>query len=183
VADAPATEPADAPADDAVDESAPGPQLEYGVPVTASRGQKVLHPTREQLHEVVLALRDDGFDQLIDVTAVDFLSAEQPRTLPAGVTAERFELVVGLLSHAKRTRVRLRVQVPADDLRVPSLFDIHPGSEYLERETYDMFGIVFDEHPDPSRILMPEDWIGHPLRKDYAVGRIPVQFKGAPSSR
>jgi NADH-quinone oxidoreductase subunit C len=79
--------------------------------------------------------------------------------------------------------VRLRVQVPADDPRVPSLFDLHPGSEYLEREVYDMFGIEFEDHPDPSRILMPEDWIGHPLRKDYAVGRIPVQFKGAPSTR
>jgi NADH-quinone oxidoreductase subunit C len=178
VADAPATEPTTAP-DDAV---APA-ELEHGVPVTTSRGQKVLHPSRDELHAVVLALRDDGFDQLIDVTAVDFLTAAHPRTLPAGIAPERFELVVGLLSHAKRERVRLRVQVPADDLRVPSLFDIHPGSEYLERETFDMFGIVFDEHPDPTRILMPEDWIGHPLRKDYAVGRIPVQFKGAPSSR
>jgi NADH-quinone oxidoreductase subunit C len=182
VADAPATEPTTAP-DEAADDSAPGPELEHGVPVSASRGQKVLHPAREQLHDVVRALRDDGFDQLIDVTAVDYLSAEHPRSLPIGVTAERFELVVGLLSHAKRERVRLRVQVPADDLRVPSLFDIHPGSEYLERETYDMFGIEFEGHPDMSRILMPEDWIGHPLRKDYAVGRIPVQFKGAPSSR
>jgi NADH-quinone oxidoreductase subunit C len=164
-------------------EATPVVELEHGVPVSYSRGQKVLHPTREQLHDVVSALRDDGFDQLIDVTAVDFLSAEQPRALPVGVEPERFELVVGLLAHGKRARIRLRVQVPADDLRVPSLFDLHPGSEYLERETYDMFGIVFEDHPDLTRILMPEDWIGHPLRKDYAVGRIPVQFKGAPSSR
>jgi NADH-quinone oxidoreductase subunit C len=181
VADAAANPPSDAPDDAEV--AAPGPELEHGVPVSRSRGQRVLHPTREQLHEVVAALRDDGFDQCIDVTAVDYLAAEQPRSLPAGVAPERFELVVGLLSHAKRERVRLRVQVPADDLHVPSLFDLHPGSEYLERETYDMFGIVFDDHPDLTRILMPEDWIGHPLRKDYAVGRIPVQFKGAPSSR
>jgi NADH-quinone oxidoreductase subunit C len=75
------------------------------------------------------------------------------------------------------------VQVPGDDPTVPSLFDLHPGSEYPEREAFDMFGIVFEDHPDLSRILMPEDWIGHPLRKDYSVGRIPVQFKGAPSSR
>ena len=66
---------------------------------------------------------------------------------------------------------------------MPSLFDLHPGSEYLEREAFDMFGIVFDDHPDLTRILMPEDWIGHPLRKDYAEGRIPVQFKAAPSTR
>jgi NADH-quinone oxidoreductase subunit C len=168
-------------------ESTPAPdaavpdETVHGAPVSWSRGQKVLHPSREQLRDVVSALRDDGFDQLVDVTAVDYLVAEQARDLPPGIVAGRYELVVGLVSHATRQRLRLRVQVPADDPRVPSLFDLHPGSEYLERETYDMFGIVFDDHPDLSRILMPEDWIGHPLRKDYAVGRIPVQFKGAPS--
>ncbi|HEX7096293.1 MAG TPA: NADH-quinone oxidoreductase subunit C [Acidimicrobiales bacterium] len=161
----------------------PEVELEYGVPVSWSRGQKVLHPTREQLRDVVAALRDDGFDQLIDVTAADYLTAKQQRVLPAGIAPERFEVVVMLLSHSKRERVRLRVQVPADDPRVPSLFDLHPGSEYPEREVYDMFGIVFEDHPDLSRILMPEDWIGHPLRKDYPIGRIPVQFKGAPSTR
>ena len=72
-------------------------------------------------------------------------------------------------------------QVPEDDASVPSLFDLHPGTEALEREVFDMFGISFDGHPDLTRILMPEDWIGHPLRKDYSSGRIPVQFKGAPS--
>jgi len=176
MADTPPEEPLDAPVE-------PEPELEHGVPVSWSRGQKVLHPSREQLRDVVAALRDDGFDQLIDVTAADYLTAEQQRVLPAGVAHERFEVVVNLLSHSRRERVRLRVQVPADDPRVPSLFDLHPGSEYLEREVYDMFGIEFEDHPDPSRILMPEDWIGHPLRKDYAVGRIPVQFKGAPSTR
>jgi NADH-quinone oxidoreductase subunit C len=158
-------------------------ELEHGVPVSWSRGQRVLHPSRGQLRELVAALRDDGFVQLIDVTAADYLTAEQPRTLPAGIEQERFEVVVVLLSHRRRARVRLRVQVPESDPRVPSLFDLHPGSETLEREVFDMFGIVFEDHPDPSRILMPEDWIGHPLRKDYAVGSIPVQFKGAPSSR
>ncbi len=174
-----------APDSDAPEEvdAAPVVELEHGVPVSYSRGQKVLHPTREQLHDVVSALRDDGFDQLIDVTAVDFLSAEQPRALPVGIVPERFELVVGLLSHAQRTRIRLRVQLPADDLHVPSLFDLHPGSEYLERETYDMFGIVFDDHPDLTRILMPEDWEGHPLRKDETIGHIPVQFKAPTDAR
>ncbi|MGH9061215.1 MAG: NADH-quinone oxidoreductase subunit C, partial [Acidimicrobiales bacterium] len=66
---------------------------------------------------------------------------------------------------------------------VPSLFDLWMGSEAHEREVYDMFGISFDGHPDPSRILMPEDWEGHPLRKDYASGRIPVQFKESPGRR
>ena len=90
---------------------------------------------------------------------------------------ERFELVVTLISHAAPGRVRLRVQVPADDPTVATLFDLYPGTEALEREVADMFGIVFEGHPDPSRILMPPDWEGHPLRKDFSVGQIPVQFK------
>lgn len=164
-------------------EAVPEPPREHGALVGASRGQKVLHTTRDDLRRLVGDLRTAGFEQLIDVTAVDYSAAARPRSLPDGVAPERFELVVNLISHGRRERVRVRVQVPEDDLRVPSLFDLHPGCEALEREVYDMFGIVFDEHPDLTRVLMPEDWIGFPLRKDYAVGRIPVQFKGAPSSR
>lgn len=163
------------------DESTVEPAREHGALVTASRGQTVLHVDRSALRDLVDALTKDGYDQLIDVTAVDYSAADRARTLPDGVGAERYEVVVGMLSHAKRDRVRIRVQVPEADPHVPSLFDLHPGSEALEREAFDMFGIVFDDHPDLSRILMPEDWIGHPLRKDYAVGQIPVQFKGAPS--
>jgi NADH-quinone oxidoreductase subunit C len=162
---------------------APESERLYGALVSSSCGQRVLHPERDALLATVGQLRDDGYNQLIDVTAVDYLTHDGPRVLPDGVTAQRFELVVGLISHAKRERVRLRVQVPGDDPRVPSLFDLYPGSEALEREVYDMFGIEFDDHPDLTRILMPEDWIGYPLRKDYAIGRIPVQFKDAPSTR
>jgi NADH-quinone oxidoreductase subunit C len=151
--------------------------------VSLSLGQRVLHPDRDALLDTVTQLRDDGFNQLIDVTAVDYLTHEGSRVLPEGVTPQRFEVVIGLISHAKRERVRLRVQVPADDPRVPTLFDLFPGSEALEREVYDMYGIEFDDHPDLTRILMPEDWIGYPLRKDYAIGRIPVQFKDAPATR
>jgi NADH-quinone oxidoreductase subunit C len=131
-----------------------------------------------------MELRDEhGFGMCIDVTAVDYLAYELPRRLPASVEPERFELIVGLLSHRSRERLRLRVQVPEADPVVPSLFDVHPGTEALEREVYDMFGIRFEDHPDLTRILMPEDWIGHPLRKDYAIGRIPVQFKGVENTR
>ena len=118
-----------------------------------------------------------------DVTGVDYLTYTSPRHLPDEVQAERFEVVVSLLSHEHRSRLRLRVQVPESDPSVPTLFDVHPGTEAMEREVYDMFGIRFDGHPDLTRILMPEDWDGHPLRKDYAVGRIPVQFKGSVTER
>ena len=154
------------------------------LPTSESRGQTVLHVPRERLAEIVMELRDEhGFNMCIDVTAVDYLAFESPRNLPDGVEAERFEIVVSLLSMHGHERLRLRVQVPADDPVVPTLFEVHPGTEALEREVFDMFGIRFDGHPDLTRILMPEDWIGHPLRKDYAIGRIPVQFKGIENAR
>jgi NADH-quinone oxidoreductase subunit C len=103
--------------------------------------------------------------------------------LPDGVKAERFEVVVNLLSLSKRQRVRIRVQVPEGDPVVSTLTDIYSGTEAMEREAFDMVGIIFDGHPDLTRILMPEDWEGHPLRKDYGVGRVPVQFKEAPGPR
>ena len=92
-----------------------------------------------------------------------------------------FRSVANLLSVSGRCRARLRVQVPESDARLASDYDVYPGTEAMEREVWDMFGIAFDGHPDLTRILMPEDWEGHPLRKDYAQGQIPVQFKGAPS--
>lgn len=137
----------------------------------------VLHPSRERYPSLVAELHGDGFHFCVDLTAVDYL-VHPGRTLPDGVSAERFELVVSLMDHRSGRRLRLRVQVPEDDATVPSIWQLHPGVDALEREVFDMFGITFDGHPDPSRILMPEDWEGHPLRKDYGSGRIPVQFKG-----
>ena len=167
-----------------VDEAAGSPDGEaYGAPSTESLGDTVLHPDRERYLEVAGALRDDGFDLLVDVTAVDYLTFGAHRGLPAGVEPERYEVVVQVLSTATSERVRIRVQVPADEPVVPTLFDLWPGCEALEREVYDMFGIEFADHPDLSRILMPEEWIGHPLRKDEAVGAIPVQFKAASNVR
>ena len=95
----------------------------YGVPLGDSRGQRVLYPGRDQYVKVVKALLDDTFTMCSDLTAVDYLQFPN-RTLPAGVAAERFEVVVNLLSVERRERIRLRVQVPADDARVPTLFDL-----------------------------------------------------------
>ena len=162
------------------DEAVAEPVTIHGCIVTERFGQTVLHPTRERYLDVVKALADDGYAMCVDVTAVDYLR-HSARALPDGVVAERFELVTNLLDLANRRRIRLRVQVPEHDAKITSLFDLHPGTEAMEREVFDMFGIEFEGHPDPSRILMPEDWIGHPLRKDYEIGAIPVQFKGANS--
>jgi NADH-quinone oxidoreductase subunit C len=152
------------------------PAERHGVPVVTSRGVDVLFPPADEYLRVVEALRDEGFDLCVDVTAVDYLT-HPGRSLPEGVTPERYEVVVNLLSIDLGERVRVRLQVPAGDPTAPSLFALYPGSETPEREVFDMFGIVFDGHPDLTRILMPEDWEGHPLRKDFAIGRIPVQFK------
>jgi NADH-quinone oxidoreductase subunit C len=168
------TDPATAP-ETAMPEVAP---TLHGCPVTDSHGQVVLHPARSSWVSVIEALFAEGFKMCVDLTAVDYLN-HMIRPLPEGVAPERFEVVVNLLDITHRRRVRLRTQVPESDAIMPSLFDLYPGTEAMEREVYDMFGISFDGHPDLTRILMPEDWVGHPLRKDYAVGAIPVQFKGA----
>jgi NADH-quinone oxidoreductase subunit C len=163
-------------ATDAADESAAEPTSLHGCPLVISFGQQVLHVPRDRYVAVVKALLADGYEMCVDLTAVDYL-LHPARTVPVEVTPERFEVVVNLLSLRDRQRIRLRVQVPVDDPSVPTLFDVYPGTDAMEREVYDMFGIVFADHPDLSRILMPEDWDGHPLRKDYEIGRIPVQFK------
>jgi len=160
-----------------------GPPLVYGCPSELGPGgQLVVHPDRARYLEVVRALSGDGYRMCVDLCGVDYLLATE-RALPEGVRGERFEVVVNLLSLEPRRRIRVRVQVPVDDATVPSLFELHPGTEAMEREAYDMFGIVFAGHPDLTRILMPDDWEGHPLRKDYGIGRIPVQFKGNPQPR
>jgi NADH-quinone oxidoreductase subunit C len=164
---------------DAVEEE---PAVVRGVPASRSHGQLVLFPERGSYLDLVRALADDdGYSMCVDLCGVDYL-LDAHRGLPPAVAPERFEVVVNLLSLAEHTRVRLRVQVPAAEPVLPSLFEIYPGTEAMERETYDMFGIVFTGHPDLTRILMPDDWEGHPLRKDYAMGRIPVQFKAAPGN-
>lgn len=159
------------------DEAVPTPEPPslHGCPMSDSCGQTVIHPSRQQYVDVIRALCDEGYEMCVDLTATDYLLMPE-RGLPDGIAAERFEVVVNLLSLTARRRIRLRVQVPADDPSIDSLFDLHPGTEAMEREVFDMFGITFTNHPDLTRILMPEDWEGHPLRKDYDTGTIPVQF-------
>jgi NADH-quinone oxidoreductase subunit C len=166
--------------DQAQDESngAETETLLFGCPVEERLGTPVVFATVDQYVGLMKNLVDDGFDVCMDLCGVDYLS-HPGRTLPTGVVAERFEVVVNLLDLRNARRVRVRAQVPEDECALPSLFEIWPGTEAMEREAFDMFGIRFTDHPDLTRILMPEDWVGHPLRKDYAEGRIPVQFKGA----
>jgi NADH-quinone oxidoreductase subunit C len=163
----------------ASDPHAPVPATLHGCPLDPRPGATVVHCNRGDYLPLTSALKADGYELPVGVTGVDYLT-HPGRDLPEGIVPERFEVVVELLSLRHRTRVRVRCQVPAEDPRVPTLFDLWPGTEAHERETYDMFGICFDGHPDPSRILMPEDWEGHPLRKDYDTGHIPIQFKEAP---
>ena len=162
------------------DATPPEPELWHGAIVDRPLGQRVLHVRPQQYLEVAHALLDDGFTMCLEVTGVDYLT-HAGRALPEGVVPERFEVVAQLLNLDRPERVRVRVQVEdGDPPSVPSLFEVYPGVEASERETFDMYGIEFTGHPDLTRILMPEDWEGHPLRKDYAVGRIPVQFKVVP---
>jgi NADH-quinone oxidoreductase subunit C len=130
--------------------------------------QDVAHVPPDVYARFVAAVRTAGFDDFIDLCGVDYL-----RRRP------RFEVVVILLSHSLHKRLRIRVGVPGTDPAIPSITSTFPGANFYERETFDMFGIRFDGHPDLTRILMPDDWEGHPLRKDYSVGSVPVQFKGA----
>jgi NADH-quinone oxidoreductase subunit C len=166
---------------EAVTADAP-PATLHGAPLVDSHGSAVVHTNRDGYLALMEALRGDGYDLIVGVTGVDYLT-HPGRDLPASITPERFEVVVELLSIRNRTRLRVRCQVPAGDATIPTLFELWPGSEAHERETYDMFGIDFVGHPDMTRILMPEDWEGHPLRKDYATGNVPVQFKESPGGR
>jgi NADH-quinone oxidoreductase subunit C len=139
-------------------------------------------PARSEYLAFMEGLKADGYEMCVDLCGVDYLN-NPSRRLPEGVEPERFEVVVNVLSLSKKERQRVRVQVPESEPTLPSLFHVWPGTEAMEREAWDMFGIAFDGHPDLTRILMPEDWEGHPLRKDYAIGRVPVQFKATNGPR
>lgn len=129
--------------------------------------EDVVRLPRERLREFGERAKAAGFEVCADVTAVDWYRKRQ----------DRFELVVSLLSQQHRRRLRLLVAVPEEDPTVPSLVPVWPGADFPEREVYDLIGIRFDGHPDLTRIVLPDEWEGHPLRKDFGVGSVPVQFK------
>lgn len=134
-----------------------------------SHGQDVVTLPRAELRSFGTAAREAGFEVLADVTAVDWLDRHDLR----------FDVVVNLLSMQHLARLRVIVSAPGDDPSVPSLVPVWPGANFPEREVYDLFGIEFSDHPDLTRILMPDDWEGYPLRKDFEVGAVPVQFKAS----
>ena len=114
----------------------------------------------------VSAAKDAGFDMFIDLFAVDHFSQ-----------APRFEVGANLISMSANQRIIISTRVPYDDPTVPTITELFIGANFYEREAYDLFGIDFPGHPDLTRILLPDDWEGYPLRKDASVGAIPVQFK------
>jgi NADH-quinone oxidoreductase subunit C len=148
-----------------------------------SHGQPVVYLDRSQWVDAVTFLRDEEqFTMLLDVTAVDHLVDVERISIP-GVAPERFEVVAHLISHPRNRRIRLITEVPAAETVVGSLATTFASAVNAEREVYDMFGITFEGHPELTRILMPDDWSGHPLRKDDAPSRVPVTFKEDPVPR
>ncbi|WP_372438574.1 NADH-quinone oxidoreductase subunit C [Cellulomonas dongxiuzhuiae] len=140
--------------------------------VVVDRGELTLEVAREHLVEVVQALRDDPdlrFELSLGVSGVHF-PHDAGRELHA---------VYHVVSVTHGRRLRLEVAAPEGDPHIPSTVAVYPANDWHERETWDFFGIVFDGHPGLARIEMPDDWPGHPQRKDYPLGGIPVEYKGA----
>ena len=131
---------------------------------------EIINTTVEEYKKLVESLHSENYEMMVDLTVVDWFRKQEPR----------FEVVVQFLSISKNQRKTIKVFVDDEDLSISSITDIYPSANFYEREAFDMFGINFLEHPDLTRILMPDDWNGHPLRKNYGSGRIPVQFKNAP---
>nr|WP_062200604.1 NADH-quinone oxidoreductase subunit C [Demequina salsinemoris] len=146
-----------------------GEAIQY---VVVDRGELTLHVAREHLLEVATHLRDDQdlrFEMCLGVSGVHY-PADEGRELHACYPMQS-------ITHNRRLRVE--VAVSEDDARIPSITSVYPMNNWHERETYDFFGIVFDGHPALARIAMPDDWVGHPQRKDYPLGGIPIEYKGA----
>jgi NADH-quinone oxidoreductase subunit C len=140
--------------------------------VVVDRGELTFVVRREKLVEVMQVLRDAPalrFELCLGVSGVHY---------PADAGAE-LHAVYPLLSITHNRRVRVEVTCPDADPHIPSIVSVYPTDDWHERETYDMFGLIFDGHPALTRIMMPDDWMGHPQRKDYPLGGIPVEYRGA----
>ncbi|MFH8366323.1 NADH-quinone oxidoreductase subunit C [Streptomyces sp. NPDC018031] len=147
----------------------PGNAIEKTV---VDRGELTFHIAREHLPRVARTLRDDPalrFEICTGVSGVHF----------PGDTGRELHAVYHLRSITHNRLIRLEVTAPDSDPHIPSIVEIYPTNDWHERETYDFFGLVFDGHPALTRIMMPDDWQGHPQRKDYSLGGIPVEYKGA----
>jgi NADH-quinone oxidoreductase subunit C len=146
-------------------EAVPGAAVEA---VPSVDRQPTIYVSRDHLPALALVLRDRPdlrFDLLAELTAADYWPREP-----------RYELVYVLVSIPNRQRLRMKVRLDAVDPHVATVIGVWPAANWLEREVWDLFGIAFDGHPDPRRLLMPEDWDGFPLRKDY-----PVQIRKTPT--
>jgi len=137
-----------------------------------SAGDSWITVAGESAHEALSGLKEAGYQLLVFLTCVDHL-ADSSRH---GGGAPRYELVYQLRNMDTLEQLRVRAFVDGDPPHVESVSDLFPPANWDERETYDMFGIVFENHPDLTRILMPDDWVGHPLRRDYPVGGEVVEF-------
>jgi NADH-quinone oxidoreductase subunit C len=155
---------------DALEEAYPG-FADAIEKVVVDRGELTLHIVPEKIAEVCQIMRDDDalrFELCSSVSGVDYLGSDE----------RRLHVVYQLTSMTYRRRVRLEAAVPADG-SLPSVTSIYPTADWQEREAYDMFGMIFVGHPNLTRILMPDDWEGFPQRKDYPLGGVPVEYKGA----
>jgi NADH-quinone oxidoreductase subunit C len=156
---------------DSLEEAFPG--LDDAIEkVVVDRNELTLHVKPERIAEVCRTMRDDEslrFELCSSVSAVDYLGSDE----------RRLHVTYHLASMTYRRRVRLEVAVGVEHPHVPSVTQVYPTADWQERETYDMFGVIFDGHPALTRILMPDDWEGHPQRKDYPLGGVPVEYKGA----
>ncbi len=157
-----------------VGEARPGaPQEKSAIEkVVVDRDEVTFFVRRESLPQVARQLRDDAalrFELLSGVSGVHYPEE----------TGRELHAVYHLLSMTHNRRIRVEVTAPDSDPHIPSIVATYPTADWHERETYDFFGLVFDGHPALTRILMPDDWPGHPQRKDYPLGGVPVEYKGA----
>ena len=139
--------------------------------VIVARGEVTVTIAREELLDAIAFLRDEpelGFDLLSDASCTDWPGRDP-----------RIWMAYHLYAMARHHRVRVKVGLPEGDLHVPTITALHPSANWHEREMFDFFGVIFDGHPDLRRIELPDEWEGHPLRKDEPLGGVPTRYHGA----